>query len=275
MKNILVPTDYSSAANNALQYAIELAKKTGANLVLVHAYHIPVPTTEVPVLVISPLELSEENERRMKRLENEVISGTDKKIKVKTIVRPGFPADVIIEESIDKKADLIVMGITGKGDKAGEPLLGSIATAVMKRSLIPVLTVPKGTEFREIRKIALAYDYEREMKHSVLLELKNYVKLFQAELLVVDVINPVEVPSMENAVAGIKLERSLEDVHHSLHFPASDDIIAEINSFVDTHNCDLLVMVPHKHKLLSAIFHKSNTRKMAFHTHLPLLTFHD
>ena len=71
------------------------------------------------------------------------------------------------------------------------------------------------------------------------------------------------------------IENSLKDTEHTLYFPASKDTINEINDFADSHQCDWLVMVPHKHKLLSGLFHKSNTKQMAFHTHIPLLALHD
>ena len=61
MKTILFPTDYSETAKNALQYALNLAKFSHAKIILLHAYQIPVPTGEVPVMMISPKELEKDN----------------------------------------------------------------------------------------------------------------------------------------------------------------------------------------------------------------------
>jgi nucleotide-binding universal stress UspA family protein len=275
MKNILVPTDYSNVSNNALQYAIDLAKHIEANIILVHAYHVPVPTTDIPVVMISPLELAEENERRIKRQAEEIDFQSKGKVKVKTVVRPGFATEVILEEADANKADLIVMGITGMGNKKGQPLLGSVATSVIKRSLKPVLTIPSEIKFKPVKRIALAYDYKKEMNQNVLHELKSFVKILNAELMIVDVVDPEHVPSVESAITGVKLESALVDVPHTLHFPASEKVITEINSFVESRNCEWLVMIPRKHKLLDSILHKSSTKQMAFHTQTPLLTLHD
>ena len=52
MKNILVPTDFSATAERALYYAIELAKKENAKLLLFHAYDINYTSGEIPYNVI-------------------------------------------------------------------------------------------------------------------------------------------------------------------------------------------------------------------------------
>jgi nucleotide-binding universal stress UspA family protein len=274
MKTILVPTDYSDTANNALQYALELAKFSHAKLILLHAYQIPLPTGEIPVMMISPQELEKDSSIRIKKLEKELISKTSGNIKIESVVRAGFVPDEIMDTAKAKNADLIVMGVTG-GSKIEEALMGSSAISVIKHTQTPVLVIPKDARFKKIQKIVLSYDYHDEMKETIMKKFKEFVQLFKAKVLVLNVVTPVEVPTYENAVAGSTIENSLKDIEHTLFFPSSDDITDEINAFADAHQCDWLVMVPHKHKLLAGLFHKSNTKRMAFHTHIPLLALHD
>lgn len=275
MKTILVPVNYSEVANNALQYAAGLANFAKAKIVLLHTYQIPVPTTEVPIIAISPQELEDENLAQVKKLEKEIVEQNAGKIKVESIVRNGFVADEIVYTSKEQKADLIIMGVTGNTGKIVETLIGSNTTSVIKKSLIPVLTVPKDARFKKVEKIAIASDYHREISKEILQKLKGYIQLFDAKLEVVDIVNPVEVPTLDGEAASDRLESPLADIPHTSFFPSSNNITEEINHFVDDHKSDWLVMVPHKHKFLSALFHRSNTKKMAFHTHIPLLTLHD
>lgn len=51
MKTILVPTDFSKIARNAIDYAVEIAKLTKAKLVLFHVYHVPVVPVEIPIVM--------------------------------------------------------------------------------------------------------------------------------------------------------------------------------------------------------------------------------
>jgi nucleotide-binding universal stress UspA family protein len=273
MKTILVPTDFSETANNALRYAVELAKFTKAKLILFHAYHVPVPTTETPVMLILPQELEQENIHRIKKLEKQIIESAAG-IKTECIVRAGFASDEIKDIAKEKNVDLIVMGITG-ASKAAQVLLGSNATAVMKKVEVPVLVVPNDARYREVEKIVLACNYSEPVNAKAVLKVKAFAKLLNAKVLVLDVEKPVPVPMYETEPGGEKLEKLLKGVEHVLFFSPAEDIADGINTFVDDHNCDWLIMIPHKHTGINGLFHKSNTKKMAFHTHIPLLSIHE
>ncbi len=274
MKTILVPTDYSDVADNALQYAIELAKVSQAQLVLLHAYQIPVPTGEVPILFISPTELEEDNRKRIKMLEKKVSGQTEGKIIVESIVGAGFTSDVITDVIKEKNIDLVVMGITGVG-KITQTLIGSHTSELIKKTQTPVLVVPYEARFKEIKKIVLAYNYNDPVNEAAINKLKEFAKLFNAKVLVLDVEKPVAVPMYENTVSGETLEGSLKDIEHVMFFSPAENITDGINAFADEHDCDWLAMIPHKHNFLYRLFNESNTKKMAFHTHIPLLSIHE
>jgi len=104
---------------------------------------------------------------------------------------------------------------------------------------------------------------------------KEFVKLFKAKVLVLDVEKPVAVPMHENTSGAESLENSLKDVEHVMFYTSAENITDGINTFADEHNCDWLAMIPRKHNSFSEFFHKSNTKRMAFHTHIPLLSLHD
>lgn len=273
MKTILVPTDYSEVAGNALQYAVGLATMTNAKLVLMHAYQVPVPTGEIPIMLITPQDLEKENLTRIKKLEEQVTARANGKLKIESMVRSGFILEEITAAIREKNADLVVMGITG--EKAGAMLIGSHTSALLGKTQTPVLVVPKDARFREVSKIALAYNYNEAVNTSAVSKLKKFAGLFKAKILVVDVEKPVVVPVYENTAAGESLERSLKGVDHALFFSSSEDLADGVNEFAADHQCEWIAMIPHKHSLLDRILHKSNTKKMAFHTHIPLLSIHD
>ena len=273
MKTILVPIDYSETAHNALQYAIGLAKFNKAKIVLLHAYQVPIPTTEMPVVLALPDDLEKENIARIKTLEKEISKQLNDEVKVEHLVRMGFAVDEIMTAAKEKKADLIVMGVTGQG-KLGETLIGSNATWLIQKTHTPVLVVPQGAKFKKPEKIVWAYDYRGEVPENQSKKVKEYTKLFNANLFVLDIVKTSQVPTYENAVAGVTIEAALNGVKHSTYFPEGEDIESEINTFVDTYKADWLMMIPHKHTLFERLFHKSNTKRMAFHTHVPLLIIH-
>jgi nucleotide-binding universal stress UspA family protein len=273
MKKILVPTDYSDAATNALAYATELAKSNNAELILLHVYQIPIPVGDVPIMVITPQELEEENQKRIKNLEKNIVSKTSGKIKTGTIVKAGFTVEEISAVIKEKNVDLVVMGITG--EKISEVLIGSHTSSLLRQTQTPVLVVPKDAKFRDVEKIVLAYNYKEKVNTEAVNKIKAFAKLFNAKILVLDVEKPVAAPVYENTTGGELLEKALKDVDHALFYTSAEDISSGINTFADEHKCDWIAMIPHKHNILSRLFNTSNTKKMAFHTHIPLLSIHD
>ena len=274
MKTILVPTDYSETADNAMHYALELAKTVKAKIILFHAYPFPIPTGDIPVLMVSPDELEKSNLIKIKDLEKKIEGEFPGEITVEHIVRAGNVTDEILTAAEEKEVDLIVMGVTG-GGLIAETLMGSNTTALIKKTEIPVLVIPPKAKYKKIEKLVLAYDYKGKIKENVMSKIKTFAHLFNAQILVIDMVAPVEVTSPESTEAHLSIEKGFSDIKHSLYFPEGDDLEYQINSFVDSFKADWLIMIPHKNSFFAGLFHRRNTKKMAFHTHIPLLSLLD
>ena len=67
MKIILVPTDFSASAENAMVYAGHLARKLDASVLLLHVYQIPISMNDVPVMMVSAEELRHNAEQGLDR----------------------------------------------------------------------------------------------------------------------------------------------------------------------------------------------------------------
>jgi len=275
MKTILIATDYSKSANNALQYAIGLAQFSKAKLILFHAYDFPFAVTEVPsVYPVAMKELEEENKKVIKKLGNKILKQTAGKIKIESYIRSGLPVQEILNIIKKKKIDLVITGIRGAG-KISRTLIGSTTTQLMKKTRVPVITIPLKAKFRQTKKIVLAYDYQKTIQKDVLKNIREFVRIFKAEVLVLNIVKLYEEPGYYKAKELVNLKTALRGIKHSFFFPASENITDEINSFIKKQKADLLVMMPHKHALLEKIFYPSNTKQMAFHTTIPLLSLHD
>ncbi|MFM8710206.1 MAG: universal stress protein, partial [Sphingomonadales bacterium] len=70
MRTIVVPTDFSAFATNALHYAIEMANSVRAHLLLLHVYQVPVSYTDAPIVLVSVDELRNAAEKRMEQLKD-------------------------------------------------------------------------------------------------------------------------------------------------------------------------------------------------------------
>ena len=269
MKTILVPTDFSKAASNAAEYAANFAKAIKGKVVLFHVYHGPVPFSEVPIIMITPDELQKENEAHLKKEAAHLkkITGVEVSYKAKM----GFAVDEILEE--EKNVSLIVMGMKG-ASKLSEALIGSITTATLRKAKTPVLVIPEKVEYKNPEKIVFACDYDPRTDVHVLDALKDFMKTFNSKIYVLNVKQKKESVVVEKAM-GIKLEGKLCDVQHVYYFPEKEDLVDGINEFVKDHDADMVAIIPHRYNLMERLFHKSISKKMAFHTHVPLLALPD
>src|SRR6266404_4710485 len=93
MKTIIIPTDYSPAATNAMHYGIEMAKVVHASILLFHVYNIPVSYSDVPVVLISVDELTKNAEDKLAVLIEEVEHITSGSLKIYTEARMGNVTD--------------------------------------------------------------------------------------------------------------------------------------------------------------------------------------
>lgn len=269
MKTILAPTDFSKTADNAVLYAARLAKAMHARLVLVHAYHVPVQVSEIPFTTISEVQLKKANASALAKVEKRVQSRVSG-VKTECIVRNGFAVDVIKDVAAEKHADLVLMGITGAG-ALDRTIIGSVTLDTVRNVQVPVIIVPQKAKFQNLGKIVFAYDYTGEKDEQAIKALLDFVKQFNARLMVANVISEDDPATFKKAIAGIKMENMLAHVPHTLHFPVNDSVTDGISDFVRDTNAGMIAMIAHKHNVFYRLFNMSNTKRMAFSTDVPLL----
>lgn len=119
---IVVPTDFSTCAEEAWALAQRVAQTCGSELVLVHVLEAP-PDTEIG-----------------ETLEQWAAKARQRGLKARTVVRTGTPHQEIVALATDERADLVVIGTHGRGG-LNRALLGSVADRVVRLAPCPVLTV--------------------------------------------------------------------------------------------------------------------------------------
>ena len=138
--NILVPTDFSTQAEQALDYACTLAAKLGATVNLVSI--VGIPALGVPELgaAMSASVIDQMLDDQKIALTKLADARRGKTTIGQVLIRTGDARDVIPLVAEEIKADLIVMGTHGRRGLS-RALLGSVAEYVVRVSPVPVLTV--------------------------------------------------------------------------------------------------------------------------------------
>lgn len=141
-KTILFATDFSDCSDKAFEYAYALCKASGARMELMHTIDEPVDLRGfyVPHVSFDVLfkEIEESAIKMMNEFCKEKFSATDN---YGVLVVPGVSHEEIIKQAVNLNADVIVMGTHGRSG-LDHVLFGSTTEKVLRKSKIPVLSVP-------------------------------------------------------------------------------------------------------------------------------------
>jgi nucleotide-binding universal stress UspA family protein len=269
ISKIIVPTDFSAPAEQALNYAIELAKKTNASITLLHINQVAMVDASMPAETYQFLvkEIEEMTKEGMDKLAKKLLIPSG--IAYTTETRYGFVSEEICEIAKKDEADLIIMGTTGASG-AAEILIGSNAASVVASSTVPVLVIPKDLTYKDYSRIVYATDYN-EPEFPALMRLIYFAELFDCPLDVIHVKSDAD--KYFNIENNFFKKNKANITYPNINYIQLEkgDIIQSINHYVEENHGDLLVMAKHNRSFFDRLFHRSLSKKMAYHTKIPLL----
>jgi nucleotide-binding universal stress UspA family protein len=275
MKTIIVPTDFSPSATNAMNYAADMALQINASLLLLHVYQVPVAVTDTPLIFVSVDELKESAEKRLAQLKNGLEHVTSGKLKIYAEAKLGDVTDELEELCKKIQPFAVVMGSTGHS-AIERTIFGSTTLTTIKHLSWPVICVPAGKEYGQgIKKAGLACDFREVVESTPVSPIKNFIKEFNAELHVLNVDYDNRQFTPDTPEQSVLLHTVLQDIQPKYHFIEHRDIEDGINEFAEKNNLDLIIAIPKKHKLLEGLFKKSSTRQLVFESHIPVMCVHE
>ena len=277
MKTILVPTDFSEISRNAARYALALAAAVGVHkVVLYNAYQAPPVLTEntIPAMPVIDIDtIKDISEQGMHSFAESLRQDCAPGIELEH--RTGFSilAKDVNEICKDVNADLIVMGITG-ASKIEEVLIGSTAINVMMVTKIPVIIVPADAKYEAIRNVMLTCDFKKVVETTPVEAIKQLLDATRARLYAVNVYESEKELTSAKTTQKDLLQSMLKDYDPSFEFIKSDDFNDAINHYVETKEINMIIAIPRKRNFLEGLFKERHTKRLAFHSHVPLMYIH-
>jgi len=274
MKKILVPTDFSADADNALRFAMEIGKKWNASIVLHHSYVMPVYASDLPLALPSDTELEKSSMDGLTRLFDR-FSKEYPDAKFELSVTEGYAEDQIPKTVKRTAADLVVMGTKGASGLR-EAFIGTITASVLDTVDCPVIAIPSNAKWIRLERLVYATDYEEgDFQH--LQSFIEFARKFSAEVVILHVSHGGEQRVYEvDAIERFK-ERLVEETKYgkiTFQVLGHSDIYEGINAFVEQYGADLLAMTIRRRTFTEKLLQRSMTKRMAYHAHLPLMTYH-
>lgn len=260
MRTLLVPIDFSENALDAAQYAVNWSTQLDNERVIL--YH-------------SNSSDSIANDVLLKELESikERLAPKDK-TEITCIVNNDGLTEGVAALVRQYKVSFIVMGITGR-NKAGQKLIGSSVFQVSENADVPVLVIPAKTRFTKVENVALALPMMADLKnHTPHDDIKAFVKALDANLMVVNVGRKKDRTPKPVLYAGLKdIFDMFDELTPTYHFLTAQNTADSVASFATDNHAQLLISIAGRYGFLQRMFKSSVTKKLAYHSAVPLLVY--
>mgnify|MGYP001813861431 CR=1 FL=1 len=274
MKRIILPTDFSDNAYNAICYAIKLFKDEECTFYLLNTYTPAIYQAEY--VLHSPGQIGlgdiyqENSLAQLKDLKKQLIAEFNNK-KHTFMVHSAFNTLVeeIVETSKNEHADMVIMGTQG-ATGAKEILIGTNTVHVIKKACCPVIAIPPNFKYENPKEILLPTDLEINYQKE---QLETLVSLAQHHISRIDIMHVSSgyELSKEQLKNKKRLEKIFGKIAHLFHEMPNQEITTAINTFQQKNKVNFLVMIQNRHTFLERLFIEPIIKKLGFHVTIPFM----
>jgi nucleotide-binding universal stress UspA family protein len=263
MKKILLPTDFSANAREAIDYAVTLFEKEVSTFYILNAYYTAPPAPGNKFDAENNLkQLVEELEDLSKNLHHSF----------KGIVEMETPLGAINITAINHGIDLIIMGTKGASGLRSVFLGSNTAYVIKYIENFPILAVPESYEYDLPKKIVFANDFKKEVLDREVNPLIEIAKLWDSELVVVH-IEAENKLSKEQKVNKSLLHDSFKSIKYRFdeenNYSSVSATIRHIEK--EQKSIGMVAMLKNKHGFVEQLLRESVIRNVAFTTKVPFL----
>jgi len=261
MKTVIIPVDFSETSLNAARFAAQMLSGSKDTRIVLYSMFEDEEDSETTGTYLeslkAELELKGNKEIEcVKELADDLIDSIERLV-------------------FQKAATLVVMGITGKSP-IKQLLVGSNTLKLVEKNICPVMIIPPDAAFNGVNNILFTSDFQEVKESTPVLYIKTVLDFFKANLHIVNVSNEHYVSLTEQFQSEReKLLSLLKEYNPEFYFIGMNDFHEAIEQFVKDKNIDLIITIPRFHSGITSIFKLSATKKLVFHSSVPVLAAHE
>lgn len=277
MKKILLPTDHSANAKNAIRYALEMFGREVypdevtfilLSVLPVGAAPIPASSTYAAAAYVPAGGRIAEHK---KSLQTEVAAYQKEfpGLVLEEMMVEGGSVPAITGVAKDEKVDLIVMGNKGKTGLE-RVIMGSTSIGVAQQAPCPVMIVPKNASFNEPERILFATDFNNLEDLNILTALRDLVQVYDPQFFLLHVYSEKETSGKEKERMSQILNAYFGTLSYQYYFLEHNNTVEGIEEFLSGYRADMLALVGQERGFFEQLFHKSVTKQMILHAEVPI-----
>ncbi|WMJ75077.1 universal stress protein [Cytophagaceae bacterium ABcell3] len=274
LSKILVPTDFSKNSINALEYAVKLAEKHKAEIMLYHVYQAVLVNTDPKRNKVS-FDIQEDEKvakNKLQKLVTHIQSKCDA-IKYTYKVGTGQAIEAVKKVVKDDDIDMVIAGTRGAG-AVNSVLFGSFTAELIESAPCPVLAIPEHARLTGFSSAIFATEFKAKDITSITI-LSNLLAPFDSHIRVIHVAEKPE-KSMEKMMQFEKdvRERANKKVKFTFEIVRKEHFLDGLLDQMTNLPTDLLAMSTRKRTFIEKLYDRSITKVVAYQSEVPLLASH-
>ena len=279
MMNILIPTDFSENAQNAIAYALAYFSDVAVNFYILHVSHTHTITKEEEQELFSDFDTEMQTVQSTSATLREEIRKYQ--IRTQNPAHSFFPlhenlnlVEAVRKNVIEQEIDYILMG-TKETTKINGAEMGSNTCDVITKVKCPILVIPENAKFNGIKNIAFLTDYNCIYRNKIITRLSETLDLHRSPLRVLHI--KAQNTGLTAAQTDNKgfLHYFFKDKKHSFHFVENKDLEIGIQDFVETWDISLVSIVAKNLNLIQRLLLRPAVKSMNYSVNVPFLVLHE
>ncbi len=278
-KRILLPTDFSKNALNAIRYALDLYEDQICDFYFLNAY-------QVNGYSIDTFMVPEPGEKAYEAAQMESQNGFEKLMDILKLHNnnPRHTYHTVstfnsllhaIKSTIAKHdIDIVIMGTKGMTGADSVIFGTNTVDAMEKVTECPVMAIPENVRFTAPKEIVFPTDYKTNFKRRELNYLLDIALYHKAIIRVLHI--EKETKLNRNQMSNKELlESILEGTEHSYHTLKDLKVQSGISAFIESRESDMIAFVNKKHNFFGSMLSRPLVKEMGYRSKIPVLTLHD
>lgn len=279
-KRIVLPTDFSKNALNAIRYALDLYADFRCDFYFLNIYQVDGYSLDNAMMVPEPGEQAFESAKARSKKQFEKMMGILK-------LHPENPKHTYhtistfsdlsgaVEDIISKKdIDIIIMGT--KGDTGSRTVIFGTNTIQLMEQVTecPVLAIPEDVRFSPPKEIVFPTDYKTSFKRKELNYLIEIANMHGSAIRILHIKKEENLTKTQQSNKEL-LESIFKDANHSFHMLKGLKVQSGINAFVESRGSDMVSFINKKHGFFANILSQPLVKELGYHSRIPILALND
>lgn len=278
-KRILLPTDFSKNALNAIRYALDLYADQKCDFYLLNAY-------QVSGYSLDSMRIPEPGDQRYEAAKKDSEQQFDKLLEVlklhididkhtyHTISTYNSLLEALKGTIAKKDIDIVVMGTKGITGSDAVIFGTNTVNTMEKVTECPVLAIPHDTRFSPPNEIVFPTDYKANFKRRELNYLIEISKMHHTIIRVLHIREGVKLNGVQESNKQL-LKSIFEGIDHSFHELSDIKVQKGIDTFIASRESDMIAFINRKHTFFGSLFSKPLVKEMGYYSTIPVLALNE